>query len=266
MLLEQRLNETSTFLTLTYDEKNLPPGGSLVPRDVQLFLKRLRKEYYPLTIRYYGVGEYGENTERPHYHAIIFGGPTCLQWPVRKGEGCQCPSCQLYQRSWGKGFIYLGDATEKSIKYVASYVSKSTLKKSDPKLFGRHPEYAFMSRRPGIGYGQVRSIAESLTTHYGCESISNTGDVPFSFQYGKKHLPLGNYLRRKIRKELGHEENAPKECLEKQKEKVRELLEENELDPNLKGYALSSALRSIFKGPVSCLESKFKSTKQKKEL
>ena len=42
---ENKLHGASSFLTLTYNEANLPIGRSLSPRDLQLFMKRLRKSY-----------------------------------------------------------------------------------------------------------------------------------------------------------------------------------------------------------------------------
>lgn len=45
---------------------------TLRKRHYQLFFKRLRK-WYGKPIRYFGTGEYGSKTQRPHYHFIIFG-------------------------------------------------------------------------------------------------------------------------------------------------------------------------------------------------
>lgn len=86
MLLELQYHESSYFVTLTYNDKNVPishylkdkdtgeAGDSLtlVKRDFQLFMKSLRKAV-PEKLRFYACGEYGEQGMRPHYHAIIFG-------------------------------------------------------------------------------------------------------------------------------------------------------------------------------------------------
>ena len=75
MLLESQAHSDSVFITLTYSDENLPDRGSLVKRDLQLFLKRLRRRLDRLNrdkIRYFACGEYGDNTNRPHYHAIIW--------------------------------------------------------------------------------------------------------------------------------------------------------------------------------------------------
>ena len=76
-------NGKAIFVTLTYDNENVPfteedefglfGWFSLWKPDLQKFFKRLRKKYKDKEVRYYAAGEYGSNTFRPHYHAIIFG-------------------------------------------------------------------------------------------------------------------------------------------------------------------------------------------------
>lgn len=58
------------FVTLTYDPEHYPATGTC-KRDVQLFLKRLRKACGNKSFRYYIVSEYGDNTCRGHYHGIF---------------------------------------------------------------------------------------------------------------------------------------------------------------------------------------------------
>ena len=78
MLYELKSWRCASFVTLTYNDENLPIAengrSTLVKKDVQLFMKRLRK-YSGRELKYYAVGEYGsvEKTHRPHYHLIIFG-------------------------------------------------------------------------------------------------------------------------------------------------------------------------------------------------
>lgn len=67
---EMEVSSSAFFITLTYDDEHLPPGEELSKRDLQLFLKRLRKRNPG--IRYFAVGEYGTQKGRPHYHAVIF--------------------------------------------------------------------------------------------------------------------------------------------------------------------------------------------------
>lgn len=69
--MEYRNCDFGLFVTLTYDDDHLPSDGVSI-RDVQLFLKRLRKKYKSKTLRYYICSEYGDNTHRAHYHALLF--------------------------------------------------------------------------------------------------------------------------------------------------------------------------------------------------
>ena len=72
---ELKVSTSAHFLTLTYEDQKLPRTadglGTLLKSDLQKFFKRLRKESVN-KLRYYAVGEYGTNTERPHYHALLF--------------------------------------------------------------------------------------------------------------------------------------------------------------------------------------------------
>ena len=86
LMLESEYHDSAYFVTLTYNEGNLPlhyyvdgstgeafPAATLVKRDVQLFMKRLRKAFPDQHIRFYCAGEYGDESLRPHYHLILFG-------------------------------------------------------------------------------------------------------------------------------------------------------------------------------------------------
>lgn len=105
------------FITLTYDEENIPlsPSGlqTVSKRDLQLFNKRLR--YFngrsEKGIKYYSVSEYGGRTKRPHYHGIYFN----VGLTHRDVN-------DLVFRAWRKGHIFVGSVTQASIAYVTKYV------------------------------------------------------------------------------------------------------------------------------------------------
>ncbi len=63
---EMQSHSQVLFVTLTYDNEHVPEW--LHRRDVQLWLKRLRKQTEQF-IRTYYIGEYGTKFGRPHYHA-----------------------------------------------------------------------------------------------------------------------------------------------------------------------------------------------------
>ena len=114
------------FVTLTYDDDNLPPCLSV--RDVQLFLKRFRinleRSGYDFKIRYAAVGELGKTGKRPHYHLII--------WNIHCTTHIDYTAIKLIlQRSWNKGFTMcrlVDPSNDKSFYYTAKYLHKSDCK------------------------------------------------------------------------------------------------------------------------------------------
>ena len=76
-MLEAKYHDKNSFITLTYNDDNIPVAENgnytLVKKDFQDFMKRLRESIGDVKIRYYACGEYGSKSLRPHYHAIIFG-------------------------------------------------------------------------------------------------------------------------------------------------------------------------------------------------
>lgn len=149
------------FITLTYNDDNLPADRSVNVREFQLFMKRLRKRHGP-GIRFFHCGEYGEEFQRPHYHACLFGHDFFDKelWRVR--DGVSLYVSRELERLWPFGFSSIGDVTFNSAAYVARYIMKKVTgplsedhyEFVDPEtgeIFQRRPEYTTMSRRPGIG-------------------------------------------------------------------------------------------------------------------
>lgn len=198
LLLEAQLHDDTCFLTLTYSPEHLPPDGSVHVRHYQLFLKRLRKLIFPRKVRYCFVGEYGDLSERPHYHAILFG--------VSKLDQ------DVLAKAWPFGYIYVGELTKASCAYTVSYVVKAMTRGSDPRLKGRNPEFARFSLKPGLGAGAAEVFGEALTSDTGSRSVAESGDVPGSFRSDGSRYPLGRYIRSKIREASGFAEpGMPKE-------------------------------------------------------
>lgn len=209
MMLEALEHTSASFVTLTYDRENVPADGSVSVRALQLFLKRLRKNVHPNPLRFFGVGEYGEFTWRPHYHLALFGlGPD--------GQ-------ELVDRSWGLGFVMSGSLTHHSAAYVASYVNKKMTGKDDERLLGRHPEFARMSLRPGLGAFAADEIASALL----CASQPDrVAEVPAVLRHGGKEFPLGRYLKRRVRERVGLSANQTQEEAFVQSLEVRALRED----------------------------------------
>ena len=120
LLMEAEHHKEKFFITLTYNEKNLPKNQEINYRDVQLFLKRLRNKITN-KIKYFACAEYGANKERPHYHLIIFG------WIPKdlKKINKELYNSPTLDRIWNKGFISIGiDINEKTLKYCIKYLQK----------------------------------------------------------------------------------------------------------------------------------------------
>lgn len=125
---EASMHDVNSFITLTYDDEHLPVGGTLVYADFQRFMKRLRKAFEPLKIRFYAGGEYGEGTSRPHFHACLFG----LHFHDRKyfkrtSAGERIYTSDILSRLWPYGHSSVGNVTFQSAAYIARYcVAKVT--------------------------------------------------------------------------------------------------------------------------------------------
>jgi hypothetical protein len=164
---ESSMWPTNSFVTLTYDEEHMPrlwPNGpgTLLKKDVQKFLKRLRKHVYPRKVRYYYCGEYGDNLDRPHYHLCLFNmdfGEDKVLFSERDGNLLY--TSETLEKIWGNGFCTVGELTFESAAYVSRYCLKKVTGKNHDDHYLRcddygvafwlEPEYTSMSRRPGIG-------------------------------------------------------------------------------------------------------------------
>jgi len=207
LLLESTQHRDSLFVTLTYDEDHLPADGSLVPRDVVLFLKRLRKRHGS-PVRYYAVGEYGSKGARPHYHLILFG-----EFDVQEGPYGfvvhHVTEAWTDADGYPLGFVHVGFLTPQSAGYIVGYIVKHLTRSGDPELEGKHPEFARMSRRPGVGAVAVSKMAASFVDRKGAAFLVAKGDVAREFQLNGKTFSLGRYLSHQLRKAVGWKENMP---------------------------------------------------------
>jgi len=151
---EAKMHKANSFLTLTYDDEHVPPGGTLVKEHLQNFMKRFRTEIWPEQIRFFGCGEYGEKLSRPHYHLLVFGHdfPDKLLHTRNKKSGQYLYRSATLEKLWPSGFSTIGLFDLASAKYVAAYTAKKiTGSAAEAHYKGKLPEFALMSRNPGIG-------------------------------------------------------------------------------------------------------------------
>lgn len=150
---ESKSHLVSSFVTLTYSDKFLPSDGGLVHRDFQLFMKRLRVAS-DFKIKMVMCGEYGETTNRPHYHALLFGCDfSDRKFFKRTKVGHQLDTSAHLDSLWQLGHATVGDVTYESSRYVCGYILKKVLgKASADHYMGRRPEYITWGNGIGASY------------------------------------------------------------------------------------------------------------------
>lgn len=156
------MHNENTFITLTYNDEHIPEDGSLNLVHLQQFMKRLRKKYSPKTIRFFGCGEYGSKTHRPHYHALLFNHEFNDQRLHQERKCGPIFTSEQLLELWPWGFSSTAAATFQSASYVARYILKKVNGPNrkdhytwvDPTTGEVHtvaPEFITMSTKPGIG-------------------------------------------------------------------------------------------------------------------
>lgn len=160
---EAQMHQENSYLTLTFSDEHLPIDYSVDPRDMQLFMKKLRKSVQPKKLRFFLGAEYGDQFLRPHYHLIIFGHDFSdkIKWKQNK-QGQWLYTSSSLDKLWPYGFATLGDVTFESAAYVARYCTKKIGgEAADTHYLRQHPlhgficrvrpEFSLMSRMPGLG-------------------------------------------------------------------------------------------------------------------
>lgn len=208
MMLELETQKKGIFLTLTYnndeahwtkfDENGFPEFATLDKRDCQLFMKSLRqhcsRDLGIDRIRFYLAGEYGDETHRPHYHAIIYGlGLSDIKDNRPIGRNFQLD--QYYtspwlEEIWSHGHILFTDVSWKTCAYVARYVTKKVSGDLEYRYQERNQvkEFALMSRKPGIG-------AEWLDQHPDALDFSS---INLSTPQGAVKIPMPHYYLNRL--------------------------------------------------------------------
>lgn len=164
LLHELNYHKSAVFLTLTYSDEYLPENNSLSKRDLQLFVKRLRKDLADSgrKIKYFACGEYGDTTERPHYHAIIFGlslDKNDREYVMRNWPYCDWTVPSIRDHSFGL-------AEPDSINYVAAYIDKKfsgDLAEQEYTEKGRQPVFRLSSN--GLGLNYALDNHDQIKTH-----------------------------------------------------------------------------------------------------
>lgn len=287
--LESALHAENVFLTLTYADEYLPRTQSglatLSPEHLKLFLDRVRTRLRRLEdrklrrrIRFFAVGEYGDISFRPHYHAVLFNYPHCLRGRTRtlpKFKRC-CFWCDLITDEWytsddkgGKatlGRIESVPLSDALMTYIGGYVTKKMTRRDDPRLEGRYPEFSRQSRNPGVGFDALHDVADVLMKYYDVKG--ELGDVPVALGSGGVDLPLGRYMRGKLRKMVGMDEKAPQVTVEKSQEEMRALRDIAIANSYKPGGEVSQKklIQEKYRGRVASVEARYRIFKQRRSI
>lgn len=213
LMCEQPYHDSSSFLTLTLRDENLKWGyqvPTLDPRDLTLFMKRLRKAFPKKRIRFYGCGEYGEKTGRPHYHVILFGMDFKSDRILSRKSKSGLPlwTSPTLDSIWGLGDALIGDASSDSMEYTAGYCMKKLkgLNSGVYDCLGIHPEFARMSRKPGIGTDFYIEHGNRILPHLDALPINDfVTSIPSFFNRKFKLLEPYRYELTKTLRQLKYE-------------------------------------------------------------
>ena len=215
VLHELEEHSCSSFLTLTYDDANLPYNqDSVVPtlrkRDVQLFKKRLsshaRRAGISSNLRFFGCGEYGESTQRPHYHLIVYGFDFKEDRKFYKKSGeHDLYTSQTLTDLWGFGHCVIGNVTFDSAAYVAGYCLKKLNGQMAVEQYddlGRSRPYLIYSS-PSIGSKWIARWHEDVYHHDAVNANGHLSRPPREYdKFIEKHFPdkLPDLIRNREKK------------------------------------------------------------------
>lgn len=225
---EAKMHRYNSFLTLTYNEKNLPAHGNLTKSHAVAFNKALLKALckgrgaflcattsskvhsrygappHAPSFRFYLAGEYGETNLRPHFHICLFGVDFADKvYLTKTATGSKLYRSPTLERIWKKGFSSIGELNFESAAYAARYVMKkitgsralSHYEKVDPdtgEIIRMQPEYNNMSRMPGIGKPWLDKYGKDAYPEGRIIIRGRKVHTPRYYdQQFKKHDPLG---------------------------------------------------------------------------
>jgi hypothetical protein len=215
MVHESYSHKESCFITLTIDEEHRNPTHSVDQRDMQLFVKRLRKELEPMKIRIFYCAEYGTKSMREHYHAIIFGYMPEDKKPYKRNQqGDMLYISDTLTRIWGKGHLTIGEFNSSTADYCAKYVTKSYIGKDKENAYNwvdengeiiqRTPPFQSSSKRPGLGSDFYDKYKDQLYAFDQTVIDGKPRSIPKAYdrKYKKENPDLFKVVKRKRSEKL----------------------------------------------------------------
>lgn len=189
------------FITLTYDDQNIPTiaGRQCFNKEhLVRFLDSLRHKLRSrgLSLRYFGTCEYGEEGYRSHYHFLFFlYGPKKSRFAYK---GVHEFNRNYIQPLWPYGFTYDGRVSVPSVMYCTCYALKDDQAlERDWTGFEEGRPFRLFSLRPGLGLSD--KCVEWWTDY-----VYNDGDFRYGLRLSKglkrplsSSVPVG--IKRKIK-------------------------------------------------------------------
>lgn len=214
---ESRDHAFNCAVTLTYDHfmrddqgrimkdslgrpRELPvdPNRKVDRRDVQLFIKRLRKFCAPRKIKVFGSSEYGSTTHRAHYHLLLFG----VRFPdlvfyKKSNRGHILYSSAILTRLWGLGICTVDSKTVNAS--VARYCTKYMTKQRSEETFlvasqniGLNSLLRHFNGRSYFIEGREYPVPRIVWQAYIMQRYSNVLSFPIDYRYVNRSS--GSYI------------------------------------------------------------------------
>lgn len=229
---EEKRCSSSHFITLTYENAPITKSGfmTLQKRDLQLFIKRLRK-LNQNKLKYFVCGEYGGKTMRPHYHMILFN---CNIETI--SEAWKIPKTDI-----SIGFVHYGKVSKASVGYTLKYMCKQgkiPVHKNDD----RNKEFQLMSKGLGLSY------INPSTKKYHTQDLENR--MCLNIEDGKK-ISMPRYYKNKL-------------YTEEQRQIIKEYFEEKSIQNLIEiAWEYNSILRDWKEAREVSYNNMYKNSKQR---
>lgn len=225
---ELACHQDVTWVQLSYDDLHLALQNmeyrdidgkffSLERKEVQDWLKRFRKEIYPLKIRYFGCGEYGGQSRRPHYHLALFG--IAPNHPAFGKKIMKSHTGWWHEMpSWPFGMVWVDEVppTNRVGSYIAKYILKKHKGKDASAYYEANhinPEFVMMSLKPGIG----SLLIDKNTEFYKYHPV---------FELNGKKTPLSRYMVDRVCSNIAKEQARTYEGLDNYEDFYNEFFEQ----------------------------------------
>lgn len=251
---EAKMHPENSFITLTYEKLETP---KLVYGDFQNFTKKLRKSLNH-KIGYIVAGEYGEQTKRPHWHAIFFNySPPNPKKHYTTERGDKVYTSEKLTELWGHGHAEFGSVTFHSAGYVARYSAKKLVHGYDQQNEFRPIFKA--STRQAVGKAFLEKYWKDIFS-YGKVTLSdgtNAGSIPRYYTKWLKEKHPNEWRRYVTGPKIQREEFAEKKSAAVAAEFLEELHQRSD------AYQADGLLRPY---PITQLEIRKEITKARFKL